>query len=66
MGRFFEVSPEHVQRSAAGMIAAHGSQAGNVCQAQIDKMRRRNDAAGERLWCSVLEHIQSGNVTRLA
>lgn len=40
------------------MIAAYGVQAGAICQQQIDKMRRRNDAAGERLWRDVLESIR--------
>jgi hypothetical protein len=59
MDQILEMSVEHVRRSAAGMIAAYGGQAGQICQQQIDKMRRRKDTAGERLWSNVLDHIRS-------
>jgi hypothetical protein len=49
---------EHVRRSADGMIAAYGGEAGRICEHQIEKMRRRKDAAGERLWQDVLEQIR--------
>jgi hypothetical protein len=63
MGHSFDL--DHVRRSAAGMIATFGGEAAKICQEQIDKMRRRGDVAGERIWREVLEHIQSGRVTRL-
>lgn len=49
---------EHVQRSAAGMIAAYGGEADRICEQQIAKMRRRKDAPGERLWLDVLARIR--------
>ena len=49
---------EHVQRSATGMIATYGGEASRICEHQIEKMRRRKDAAGERLWQDVLDHIR--------
>jgi hypothetical protein len=58
MDQSIELNADHVRRSADGMIAAYGVQAGAICQQQIDKMRRRNDAAGERLWRDVLESIR--------
>jgi hypothetical protein len=58
MDQILEMSTEHVRRSADGMIAAYGGQAGQICQQQIEKMRRRKDAAGERLWCNVLEQLR--------
>ena len=58
MKQIVEMNEEHVRRSADGMIAAYGVQAGQICQKQVDKMRRRNDAAGERLWLTVLDQIR--------
>jgi hypothetical protein len=55
-----DIEGDRVQRSAAGMIAVYGADAVKVCQDQIDKMRRRNDVAGEALWRNVLERIRSG------
>jgi hypothetical protein len=58
MEQSLEMSAEHVRRSADGLIAAYGGQAGQICEQQIEKMRRRNDAAGERLWRTVLEQLR--------
>ena len=57
MDQSFDLSSEHVRLSAAGMVAAHGGDARRICQGQIDKMRRRKDAVGERLWRTVLEQL---------
>jgi hypothetical protein len=61
MGQILENNAEHVRRSADGLIAAYGGQAGAICQQQIDKMRRRNDAAGERLWRNVQELLRGAS-----
>lgn len=53
-----DASAEQVRRSAAGMIAAFGGDADRICQDQIDKMRRRGDEVGERLWRNVLEQLR--------
>ena len=57
MDASIEMNMDHVRRSADGMIAAYGGAATQICQQQIDKMRRRNDLAGERLWRTVLDRI---------
>jgi hypothetical protein len=51
------VSEDHAQRSAAGMIAAYGADAEKICLAQLEKMRRRKDGAGEQVWQGVLRQI---------
>jgi hypothetical protein len=57
MDQPFEMSQEHVRRTAAGMVAVHGREAERICQGQIDKMRRRKDAVGQRLWENVLAQL---------
>ena len=59
MDQSLDLSLEHVRLSVAGMVAAHGRDAERICRAQIEKMRRRKDVAGERLWRTVLEQLAS-------
>jgi hypothetical protein len=58
MDQSFSFGAEQVRRSAAGMIEAYGHEAGRICEAQIAKMCRRKDAAGEQVWRDVLAQIR--------